>query len=70
MLIHEKDSAIATILTAVITIMGTMVALVYYLYTSKYYSTFGFLNLVGGYFFILTFLYYYFDWRYEYVKEE
>lgn len=70
MLIHEKDSAIATVITGIITIIGTAAALLYYLSASRYNSTVGFVNLFGGYFIILIFLYHYYDWRYENVEEE
>ncbi len=67
MQVYERDSAIATTLTAIVTIIGTAAALGYYLSITKYNSPEGFTGLLGGYIFILVFFFYYLHRRYEYV---
>ena len=70
MLLHERDTAIATVLSTIITILGTGAAFIYYLSISRYPTLIAFINLLGGYALLLLFFYYYFNWRYEYVAEE
>ena len=65
MLVHEKDMAVATMIVTVVTIIGTLAALSYYLAISKYNTTQSFAVLLGGYFTTTIITYNFFNLRYK-----
>ena len=63
MLLHERYSTLGTVITTILTIIGTAAALLYYLSIGKYNTISGFVGLFGGYFSVLLFSYGYFNKR-------
>ncbi len=54
MFIHKRYVTIATIVSALLTVIGTAAALVYYLYLTPYNTSLNFSILLGGYMFMVS----------------
>ncbi len=62
---YQKDTAISTIITTVVTIIGTAAALSYYIAISKYNTNEYLTFILGSYFVLISTVGYIYNRRYE-----
>ncbi|MEK6861207.1 MAG: hypothetical protein AABY07_04490 [Nanoarchaeota archaeon] len=65
MLLYEKYSTLGTVITTILTVIGTIAGLSYYLSISRFNTAFGFVSLFIGYLTVLIITYSYFNGRLE-----